>query len=182
MRNRIIVLLSLTLLLTISAFAQDAMPTKEETVNYINKRLQELRGSAFDIGPSGSLPKITYRYISLSFKLNGDIVDLITDAQNEVPYKLPPTGTRCSFNPKYISSGLDAVTIDKSTTPGSTSGAISVKLVDKLAKYESKDLKLDMAGCSVPFDPKIPDQGSRLVKALLHLRDLVKAEEDPFAK
>jgi hypothetical protein len=187
MKTRIILLLSFTLLFAVSSCAQDAMPTKEETVNYINKRLQEMVDKEYEVSEKGTL-LFKSRYTSISFVLKGDNAELEYSSESR-SQRLG--NTRVSkdtwvFNPTYISADSGAVSVKTDSLVLSTGGYLTIKLEDKVVRrqsYSSYDGKVDKEVTNVvfvPFDPKIPDHGKRLIKALLHLRDLAKAEDDPF--
>ena len=215
-------------LFSFSSFAQDkAMLTKEETVNYINKKLQEVIGhyktQTLENGQSG---KIEYYWVH-TIALSGDNVKIYRTRSNYTFQRISDIkGVRhqgtyyniypCDyyldtqyqeFNPKNISS------IEIFTNPISNEaiGSIQINLKSKtnqsLRYVEGPKFKFpyddsinseywgkcygDQTGNKISdslnyayinFLIADEDNFKKLKKALEHLRDLYKAEDDPFGE
>jgi hypothetical protein len=161
--------LFLIALFTASVTAQDAMLTKEETVNYINKKLQELEGRDMSWA-NGSV-----RFSDLSFRLKKDDVELkFTETSTS-----GPRYTTYVFNPGHISS-FDTI---HGPQTGSAVRAFSVKFPTKTGRWAQGSLYApfrDVDYVQMPYFDAIPGNRKRLEKALLHLRDLYRAEDEPF--
>jgi hypothetical protein len=159
--------------------AQDAMPTKEETVNYINKKLQDVVGK--EDPPSTYDTKIV-KYTAFSFRLNRDKVEFerssVETQEGQLTRKVKYLYV---FDPAHLVNG-DEVVYDCGRVPGES---ICLKFPEKLVKETSwRDLREDSREVdkfSIPVNLKIPEFKSRLIKAVKHLRDLAKAEDDPFS-
>jgi hypothetical protein len=175
MMNKARTLVFLTLVLAVSSFAQDAMPTKEETVNYINKKLQDV------VGKEEKLGKVATKFTAFSFALKSGKIEF--DTYKEITYEGRTRNERESqvFNPAYMIAG-DAAVYDCGAVVGES---ICLKFSDKLVKITTTSGSTTYASEAydaviIPLDLKIPELKSRLMKALRHLRDLAKAEDDPF--
>lgn len=165
-----------------AARAQDAMPTKEETVNYIHKKLQDVVGLERD---DRCRPRCETKFTAFSFVLKGDEIEF--DTQYDETY----TGSRTTrerrtavFNPAYMIEGDAAIY----TCSGGKS--ICIKFPARIVKrFQGSDGRgyarvTGSAGnddtVEIPLDLRVPELKSRLTRALKHLRDLAKAEDDPF--
>lgn len=154
------ILLALTLLtLSPTVFAQKEMPTKEETINYLNKKISEINGIE--------------SYNKAFFKGEGDNVVIGTSTgtiwrtTTFKPIHIK-TITRC---PIYKNHRITCLSID-------LTGPYAIGKSNAPYYKESNTI-------NALFDFPV-DDGSNFKKiknALLHLRDLYKAEEeeDPFA-
>lgn len=133
--------------------------TKEETVNYINKRVQEAIGLK-------SSKELTYGDLSLTVK---DCDLTLTRGYKE-------DGSRYIevFNPIYINSFF---VISKK---GAQTGSLQINFSGAVVRYSWNGQKGTNTFVSIPFFNGDPDMGEKLKKAFLHLKDLCKAEDDPF--
>jgi hypothetical protein len=157
------------LLFSFSATAQDAMPTKEETVNYINKKLQEVkdRGSAH----------YDWRWTSISFKLAGNDIEFLAIDDKGAYYTLH------SFNPRDIAktefrykTGEDMAEIVIFTIKG----GVKRRYVDRYG-YAVPGEKTSFGDMIIfRYLATVPGNKEKIHKAFLHLRDLAKAEDDLF--
>jgi hypothetical protein len=173
------ILLSISVMvLTLSATAQDAMPTKGETVNYVNKRLQELIGKEYEYGSSKRI------FTELSFTLKGD--DVVFSGVWSPTDRTYIIKFSHVFNPAYISNTV----LFDGEKPGMPTGEIHILFGSKVVRTTSEQIVDGMRvkptreegrAIQITFDPRIPEMGKRMEKALKHLRDLAKAEDDPFA-
>ena len=150
--------------------AQDTMLTKEETVNYVNKKLQELEGRdmSWDNG--------FVRYSALSFKIKGDNVEL---KYTQSSSSGDPRYTTYLFNPAHISA-FDTI---HGPRTGSAVRTFSVKFPTKTSRWAqgpSYAPFTDVDSVQMPYFDALPGNRKRIEKALMHLRDLYKAEDDPF--
>jgi hypothetical protein len=162
-----ILLSTCVLVSTFSAAAQDAMPTKEETVNYINKKLSEVEGRTERVN-SGLTRKLAY----LSFKLEGDMA--VFSFSRVAGLDGLKTNT---FNPAYI----DRVSTTLSPSPDSTIGWILVYFPKKLVKQTCKSACDETTDhIMFPYLAATPEAKEKIKKAFLHLRDLAKAEDELF--
>lgn len=194
------ILLGLIFLITINSFAQDkASLTKEETINYLNKKVQECEGHFRT--PDGMKEAMYYR--DLSFKLEGDKVVLEIFSSNFSEYKnyysYFERVTYQYFNPAHI------ISITESTTnKNEPIGIIVIKFSSnsclskqKVSWFKYRD-EWDDSGKGfgnhdgiktyskneVGFIYLSTDSSNfnKIKKALEYLRDLYKAEDDPFGE
>jgi hypothetical protein len=168
-------LLRLTALLLFASAspAQNAMPTKEETVNYIHKKLQDLVGKVEKSSGGAS------KFVSFSFELKGAEIEYVV---RETTYNGRTTNSKTLqvFNPAHINAGDEAV------YECGVGESICVRFPEKLAKKTETRGATSYAptehdAAIIEYDPKIPEMKNRMMKALRHLRDLAKAEDDPFS-
>jgi hypothetical protein len=175
MKTRLLTILVFSLLVTASTFAQDAMPTKEETVNYINKKLQETVGFEHIIYISGF-----GRDVRTKIKAHG-----ISLANGSLQYSrstlLDDGSTNCeesfTFSPRLI----EHITV-RGPEKGSV-GTVEGKLGSKVGRYRSscpKHYEVATDWFALYFLAAEKADGEKIKKALFHLRDLAKAEDDPF--
>src|SRR5690349_11918838 len=103
MKRTALLVIALFLLSCMATNAQDAMPTKEETVNYLNKKSQEI----LDHYHTNNWGRV--QYSKISFSLKGDKVELkyeATASRDETDCKIPlRSGIVGSyqFNPAHLS-------------------------------------------------------------------------------
>lgn len=163
-----ILLILMVLVFAVSALAQKEMLTKEETVNYLNKKLQEVDGRSM------SWPNAFSRYSNLSFRIKGDNVELkyVETFQNGTTRQ-----TNYEFNPGHISK-FETIHGPQS---GSAVRSFRVKFISKTGRFSDTSTALkDVDYADFPYFAALTDARVRMQKALLHLRDLAKAEEEPF--
>jgi len=154
--------------LSVSAIAQKEMLTKEETVNYLNKKLQEVDGR--ELKRSGG----TFRYSELSIQIKGDYVEL---RYTEKFAGGSPCYNTYVFNPAHISK---LIPIHDKIAESAVKGI----RIDFLAKTARSSICVavlsDANQVFSPYFSALPENRLRIERALLHLRDLAKAEEEPF--
>ena len=163
-------ILVLSLLFAASSFAQDAMPTKEETVNYINKKLAELDGHKVSKGRPAE------RAIGFNLNQGGKI-------EMTFPHSHERDGALWIFDPKDIAD------VEMQKLPGSDMDKLLIRFVAKVAK----GFRIERSGVVqnggdpavidnsiLVYTVRVPGYAEKLKKALLHLRDLAKAEDDLF--
>jgi len=164
-----VTILIFALLSVTPAAAQDAMPTKEETVNYINKKLQEVkdRGSAH----------YDWRWTSISFKLAGNDIEFLAIDDKGAYYTLH------SFNPRDIvktefryKTGEDMAEIVIFTVRG----GVKRKYVDRYGYAVSGEKTSFGEMIIFRYLATVPGNKEKIHKAFLHLRDLAKAEDELF--
>ena len=179
MKSKLFLLLVLHALFILPFAAQDAMPTKEETVNYINKKMQEVVGLERDDMCS---PRCARKFTSFSFVLKGDKIEFETRF-DETPSGSSRTSKErviAVFNPAHMISG------DAAVFTCSAGKSICLKFPDRLVKrihysdFANYGPGTDDDTVHIPLDLRIPELKNRVTKALKHLRDLAKAEDDPF--
>lgn len=160
---------------TIQGSAQGQTLTKGETISYINKMVKRAIGhnalwimcSEYELG----------EIASSSFSENGETV---TYSVSSYAYKkglcsAPAYNYTYEFNPAYIKSITQ--------TPIKNTSVVRVKI-----NMKSKDLIKVTSNSGKGFTDKMdiflflaePKNFDSFRKALLHLKDLVSAEEDPF--
>jgi hypothetical protein len=166
MLNRTTFLTIGILFLTFSVSGQDAMPTKEETVNYLNRRLQEVDGRRPEVD---SIPD--HKFTNLSFTMKSDVV-IFTFS-----WLAGSDGLRTNtFNPAHI----EDVSIRK-PSKGEIISSIYVNFKGKLVKQTCKrQCEESMDFVRFPYLSATPEAAEKIKKAFLHLRDLAKAEDDLF--
>lgn len=171
MKSKVFLLLILHALFILPVTAQDAMPTKEETVNYINKKMQEVLG--FDVDSSSTSAK----YTQLWFRRSGENVEVgLVDAGGSPPSSISSRYTYV-FNPRHIKD----VTIGK-PGKGRSTAMIGINF-QKGTLREGPSLRvndLDAPFVNIPYLATLPGNAEKIAKAILHLRDLAKAEDDLF--
>jgi hypothetical protein len=169
MKARAIILTIGIVLLTYSVSAQDAMPTKEETVNYLNKKLKEIEGR--------SPEEDRRRFFSNTyFKVVGEKVEI--RIQKEV---LQPAIRIYIFDPAHIKAAL--VVKDPHHEGNPDVGWIQIVFPSDLAEHKFPNEKghdTFRNNVLIPFLRSVPGNGEKIVKAINHLRDLAKAEDELF--
>jgi hypothetical protein len=168
MKQKIVWLFVATAILSVSTFAQKEMLTKEETVNYLNKKLQEVDGRELKRSYG------TFRYSDLFFRMKGDDLEL-KYTENLLGGK--PCYSTFVFNPAHISK---LVPIHDKIAESAVKGI----RIDFLAKTARSSICVtilsDTNQVFYPYFSALPENRVRIERALLHLRDLAKAEEEPF--
>ena len=164
-----ILLIFAVLLSAGAAFPQKEMLTKEETVNYLNKKLQEVDGRDM------IRPDYTFRYSDVSFRIKGDYLEL---KYTETVQGRPPCYNTYVFNPGHV-SGI--VPIHEKTKESPVRG-LRLTFPTKTARSSicPATVLSDVDKVYFPYFAALPDNRQRIEKAILHLRDLAKAEEEPF--
>ena len=151
------------------AQAQDAMPTKEETVNYLKKKLMETDG----LRQTKDGPALKGNPI----KLNGGKVEFI------IPGLEGGHGWMYSFDPAHIAD------VKIHPVRHWEMDAIEVVFVSKIVIRQTvrPSGETDLASSKelvnvfqFPFI-RTPGNGEKIRKAFLHLKDLAKAEHDIFS-
>ncbi len=195
MKKILIVILAL---LNLSLNAQNkANLTKGETVLYINKKVKECEGhyrtpdgSAFS---NGVARKMYYR--NMKFELSGEkiLISSMSSNKSENDYSRDyfERYTTQSFNPSQI------VSITNGTAnPKEPLGIIIIKLKSNSCATEQNvfyhngryfashdpTVKNSSAEVGLIFLIADPENYNKVKKALEYLRDLYKAEDDPFGK
>lgn len=175
--KRTIFLLFSLIALSLSSVAQDAMLTKEETVNYLRKKISEVEGRTRVFEYDGRSYSHTYRNVAIELKgSNIEMTVTVSFLLRSDPTEKYST-EKFVFNPAYISR-LD---IEKPKREEGI-GTVNVRFDKKLVTWTFSDGRKpqDSAVAFFPYYATIPGNDERIKKALLHLRDLAKAEEDPF--
>ena len=159
-------------LFAMAASAQDAMLTKEETVNYLHKKLQEIDGRDMVKWWEPGLMRLS----AVSLRMKGDELEL--KYTRTFPDGLKHYYTYL-FNPGHIS---------KFDEPNKIKGESAVR--DFIIVFPTKsgrwsccdpNSKFEDAGSAhFPYFAALPGNRQKMEKALLHLRDLARAEDDPF--
>ncbi|EAZ94817.1 hypothetical protein FBBAL38_10272 [Flavobacteria bacterium BAL38] len=192
------VLIYLFALCSLTSFAQDkASLTKEETVNYLKKKINEIDGHYRT--PGGLTNRLYFK--NTSFDLDNNLLQLKTTRKN----MLEEFGGNCGyfenvnitwFNPAHIK---DIILVEPNL--GEPVGLVKITLIGKVGRdiqeayayqkqnsntgncynWERSDLKeYSVSEISIPFLATDPSNFNKMKKALEYLRDLYKAEDDPF--
>ena len=146
--------------------AQDAMPTKEETINYIDKQLQEVLG--LRASPTHN------KWERMSFRMSGGNISC------EVAESYPSHPERFVFNPRHIKT----VVVGKAKD-GNSHAYIGIVFLKGTLRSAAGGTELrvdsrDEPFINLPYLVTVPGNGDRIAKALLHLKDLAKAEDELF--
>jgi hypothetical protein len=171
MKTRLLLMAAIIAVLGFSASAQKEMLTKEETVNYLSKKLQEIDGRNL-ITKGGQ----TRKYSSLSLRIIGDNLEL---KHTETYGTVTVDYTTYVFNPAHISS----IVILGGYQDGSPVRRLRIMFPSKTARHACCGYTTSLSDTDkvdFPYFASLADNRSRIEKALLHLRDLAKAEEEPF--
>ena len=170
-----------TILLSFNlSFSQDVSLTKGETVNYLKKKLNEINGEyTVRVGAATSIDD---KYVSSPYLYFNESMLSFSYSLYFRPYSSTSKpslfcGYSYTFNPMYID-----------TIWAPDRGLMSVWLKRSNAKYactcsqyypqHNKNENTSLISWPVPIND--PDYANKIRKALLHLRDLLKAEDDPF--
>lgn len=188
-----------------SVFAQDTVLTKEETINYLQKRANELKENEIWIKGVGNEQK-TLKDLKISLTSGNKIKIIIIWRINGTPY--------CFGEGSYAKAIIGqeeeqiinpALMLDSSKTFPTNDETItfmSIIFAPKSVQYRSRSNIQECKGTYdggrliesmtewnrteqkdtffFPFPSVDPKNKTRIEKAFLHLRDLAKAEEDPF--
>lgn len=163
-------------LLCVAASAQDTMLTKDETINYLDRKLREVEGRTVVYSGGSRL-----RYADVSLKKQGEGLEL-----RYTEYLHHPGGQRESFrrgfrfNPLYLEHFFKP----RDATPESAIALMSVrfrsKTVGRLTSGGEWEYPPGMHHVEFFFLAAAPENATRIKKALEHLQMLAKAEDDPF--
>ena len=140
----------------------------------MNKKLQEADGR--DLLHSGNFG---YRYSALSFKISGD--DVVLKYTGTYLNRADGCIQTYIFNPAHISKIAVYATPTQSPVK-----IIQIRFPSKTSRHSScltgalQSDFIDVDHAAFPYFATAQDNFSRIEKALLHLRDLAKAEDDPF--
>lgn len=192
--------LLLSLLVPTPALAQPTL-TKDETINYINKKLAEASGShsTYSEGPS----PLWYRSVSVSLRGARMTVSYVRANREESGEHCPYVrGCRSdyrrqesewNFNPALIrsiaieeSGPVGCVLLNLSTADARHTSEWFGWIRDQNAQWETYHWQQfhretdNYDVVHVPYLATDPQNFDRLKKAFLHLQALLKAEDDPF--
>ena len=191
--RRIIFLALGVLLFTFSVSAQDAMLTKEETVNYLQKRLKEVDGRYKTVVGD----RFTYSDPSIKLQTDGTVELIYTRTSSE---SFCPGGYPIKYSYRFDPGEIERVGIYGSEKADDPVRHLAIVFKAKTAraredhfrdrqcnrglgyKYGTNRQWGDLQEVEFPFFATTPENRGRITRAILHLRDLAKAEEDPFSK
>lgn len=171
MQTILLLIIAVVASLCVPALAQKEMLTKEETINYLNKKLQETDGRD-RIESDGR----SYRYSNLSFLIKGDNIELKYKETRPDPM-WPSAYETFLFNPGDITRV--SLFGKKLTGVGEIWIGFSSKTARRSCCSATANLS-DVDYAYLPYFAGAPDNFLKIEKALLHLRNLAKAEDDPF--
>lgn len=196
-------LLCILTLLIVSLFAQDkASLTKEETAKYINKKMDEV-SNQWITEKDNVREYITGVYVGIK--------DCNLEIKSSRKNKAPDNNINCGdreigaaydFNPAHIveitdyilptNQPLGYIKIKLISTTGKLHSTLTeVVLVTNPQRYDynrcnySKEIYNKRESCQyvyIPYLKSDPTNFNKLKKAFEYLRDLCKAEDDPFGE
>lgn len=206
---------------SISSFAQDrAMLTKEETINYINKKLNEIVGHYRTVKGTGNVNHKFYFLDTQSVSLSGSDVKIDMHRSNFPRkqygkekwisgmgsiYYYPCDYLNDTYILKFNPAHIKDIEIGPNYVSGEPVGVIRITLIGKTAtqtKYTYHNIKytetsegrfchnygeneslrqnLTVSEIYMTYLQSDTTNFNKLRKAFEHLRDLCKAEDDPF--
>jgi hypothetical protein len=179
MKRSVLLAIALYLLCPFAVRAQDAMLTKEETINYLHKKVQEADNGYKFYQTQGKQTYKTPRLIKFLGKLE---MSYTVVAGNQVA-----THVTCAFDPAHAKS-IDIYNGTKDDTVNIAQVFFHGKVVkcDQYSKDRFGVLVLNSSRTymtdfmPIPFLDAVPGNRARVEKAIKHLIDLAKAEDDPF--
>jgi hypothetical protein len=171
--------------------AQDAMLTKEETVNYLNKKAQEVDGRDKTFWDGREV------YKNISLKLVKSLVELSWETE-----RVHKNGCEKGFRKvKYIFDPAHLL-LDAGNRPTAIYSSKEDIVYEFEFKFRPKTVRrydyatsldcrgyrgssgydrfTDVSHVSIPFFAATPENRTKMERAMSHLRDLAKAEDDPF--
>lgn len=169
------ILLSICVLYSFMTFGQEkASLTKQETVNYLRKKCQEVVGFSRVLNKYGEISKVTKVDVSIddcTISYTAYTKDVALDIQTSYPRKY-------SFNVKDISS----ISVSKELYGGGSAGIIDIYLVSKtgLRTYVGQGGPEAVSRIEINFLAADVTNFDKIRKALEHIQALCKAEDDPF--
>jgi hypothetical protein len=184
--------LCLIALFTTSAMAQDTMLTKEETVNYLQKKLREVDGRYKTV----TGVKFFYREPSIMLLTDGTVELVYTATSSEFCL----SGYSVKYSYRFDPGEIVKVGIYSSAKTDDPVRHLYFEFKAKTVraredhwkgprcqsglgfKYGTNGQWGDLTEVEFPFFATSPENRGRITRAILHLRDLAKAEEDPFSK
>lgn len=175
MKTKFTLLVAVFAALVAQGLAQDAMLTKEETINYLQKKLLEVEGREQIFEHNSIL--VRNKYHTPSITMNGSSVKVTLFISNNEGEK--PRFAIDEFNPAYIAR-VEVLKPKLDEGIGSVAILFDRRVVKRTDQFMFDGRPRDVGFVYIPYYATIPQNGERMMKALLHLRDLAKAEEDPF--
>ncbi len=157
------------------AYCQDkATLTKEETINYLRKKCQEVVGFSRVINKYGESNKVTKADISIddcTITYTSYTKDVALDIQTSYPIKY-------SFNAKDISN----IYVSKELYGGGSAGIIEIYLTNQtgLRTVIGQGGPVATMRIEINFLAADVTNFDKIRKALEHIKALCKAEDDPF--
>lgn len=213
--NRIGLTSSLILISILSAFSQGATLTKEETINYLNKKANEVVGHYRTVRDVSVAQNFTYYYTENRVSLSGENLRFDQRRRNYKNDGYGDTTYPCDFviqehetilNPAHIV----AIDHEVNVISGEPIGTLKITLVNNVAQrninffaptkkvtnenhshygecHEIREYPQHRVSESVKvvylsYLQSDPSNFNKLKKALEYLRDLMKAEDDPFGE
>lgn len=151
-------------------FIAHAQPTltKDETINYVNKKMKEAVDHVYS-NNNGRIGKVSAIYtVSITKTPKGiNIVFTFDDPFYTASYE---------FNPAHIK---DVFAYENSTS--SAVNELQISLIGATCAAKIRSGNQSLAYANMLYLKADPTNLQKIKKALMHLRDLYKAEDDPFA-
>jgi hypothetical protein len=169
MKMRVLSLMALLFVSTLAASGQDAMPTKEETVRFLDRKIKEGTGRV------GGETFGDEKYRDLAVWMKGD--------ELTITYSADRPGSRTTwtntFNPKYIEK-VSVIGVRGKNALGLVLIQFAKPVVRSVFMLNGKSDEKDTTGAGFLYFAADEGNGEKVKKALLHLRDLAKAEDELF--
>lgn len=164
-KTRTILLTVWMVLLPFSVSAQDAMPTKHETVNFLNKKAKEVVGRP-DGTNTWEVQAVTLKddKLQIERKLTGNPLQLAT------------------LNPANIIKVVPGKHQSGAACSADGTSWLSIVTEPKMIEFDDPNnnpRKFFHHFATIQYVCS-PGTAEKLTKAILHLRDLTKAEDDLF--
>ena len=157
-------LLCLFAVFSISCFAQSStMLTKDETISYIKKKVEAINGEIVPTNSEGSERLKAVYFVAKEDLLEFSYTQKIHNDWTETVY----------FNPALITD-INIWSCKKVVC------GLNIFVKNGSAMHKSGENKYRTQNVAIYFINDHPENGNRIKKALLHLRDLYRAKEDPF--
>ena len=150
----------------LAAQAQSSL-TKEETINYLSKKLKETVDHVYS-NNNGKIGKVSSSYTVSVAKTEKGIKITYT-------FEEPFYQTSYEFNPAHIK---DVLPYENSTT--SAVSELQISLIGKTCAAKRRNGNESLSYANMLYLKGDSSNLGKIKKALLYLRDLCKAEDDPF--
>lgn len=155
-----------------SMFAQDVTLTKQETVNYLNKKMREIQSMQACNEPTITPNKFEFASASVGFDYESNQLKFIYSGtrtqKNNVTISVEFSQI---FNPLHIKEIKEISSTDQCAVHW-----IRIELKGYLGKRNGSDWN----NFAIPFLKVDSFAFEKIKKAFLHLQALLKAEDDPF--
>lgn len=172
MKRIVILLWACLMVLAVSAQKKEKV-SKEETIEYLNQKAKEAIGhEKISIAQAIFVNKKTVTDAYLKRTASGVELYVNFHSPNASSY------TYTAFNPKHIISITN--TSRQKLTLESPVGVLEIKFIGRTALYNNNGDTTTVDRTNFHFLQTDADNQKRIEKALLHLRDIFKTEDNTF--